>query len=107
MTNGLANELWEETPDAVIALSAERKVLYSNPAAEVLFAYGREGVSGRTLTELIVPPDQEPAEARLMDDALEHGLAIDETVRRRKDGSLLYVSVSTRAVRDAAGTLRY
>jgi PAS domain S-box-containing protein len=46
-------------------------------------------------------------ELRMQADASRLGLLAYESVRRRKDGSLLHVSVSTRAVCGADGTLEY
>lgn len=50
-----------------------------------------------------MPPDAVAASDALRRAAIEDGPAVCETLRHRKDGSLLYVNVSTRAVRDAEG----
>src|SRR5690242_19080648 len=38
---------------------------------------------------------------------MEKEIATYESVRKRKDGTLLYINISTRAVRDAAGKVEY
>jgi PAS domain-containing protein len=62
---------------------------------------------GGALIELIVPPDRVEEEERFQTEAVEQGLAVREALRRRKDGSLVHVSVSTKAVRNAAGNVEY
>jgi PAS domain S-box-containing protein len=102
-----SHQFWDETPDAIIAVSPDGKVLDWNRAAQDIFGHSREEVIGRTLLELIVPAERAHEEQALLGDAAENELAVYESVRRRKDGSLVYVSVSTKAVRDAAGRLEY
>ena len=94
-------------PDAVIALDPAGVVLYWNTAAEVIFGYGESEAIGLALSELIVGPGEREAFTEVLREAEAHGLCIDESVRRRKDGALLNVSGSTKAVRDADGTLEY
>ncbi len=97
----------DESPDAMIAIGPDGATLHWNRAAEVTFGYTREEAIQRPLNELIVPPGHEEDERRIQADALARGLAVAETVRRRKDGSLVHVSVSTKAVRDERGELQY
>ena len=49
--------LLAETPDALIALAPDGRVLYWNPGAEATFGYTSEEAVGHSLYELIVPPD--------------------------------------------------
>ena len=91
------------TPDAMIAATLEGTVLYWNPAAQDIFGYTSDEALGRTLNELVVPPDRIQEERRIIDEALAADLATYESIRRRKDGSLIYVDVSSRAIRNAEG----
>lgn len=78
-----------------------------NPAAEAIFGYAPAEAQGRRLIDLIVPDDRVHEEDEIRAEAL-HGLTtVHESVRRRKDGSLVHVNVSTKAVRDEAGRLQY
>src|SRR4051794_30095060 len=95
--------LVEETPDAIIATSPEGAVLYWNAGAEQTFGYSREEATGHPLTDLIIPSDRLAEDAKLTAEALAGGVATFETLRCRKNGSLVHVNVSTRAVRDADG----
>ena len=87
-----------ETPDAMVAFSPEGAVLDWNRAAEAMFGFTRDEAVGQSL-DLIVPPDKAAEERQLQHDALDHEIAAYESVRRRKDGSLVHVAVSTKAIR--------
>jgi len=107
MSIEFATELQTETPDAIIAISPGGEVLHWNRAAETIFGFTSQEAMGRSLRDLIVPAERREEEARIQNEAIEHGLAVYESVRRRKDGSLVHVSVSTKAIRDAGGNLKY
>src|SRR6266700_6679566 len=107
MKNELFKQLLEETPDAIIAASVEGMVVFWNKGAESIFGYTSAEAEGRLLTELVVPADRESEERRILTEALASEVVIHETIRRKKDSSLIYVDVSTRAVRDAAGNVEY
>src|SRR5688572_20189901 len=99
MDTELIRQLWEENPDAVLGIAPDGKVLHWNRAAETIFGYTRTEAMGRPLTDLIIPPDRFEEEQRILQDTLTLDLAVYESVRRRKDGSLVHVSVSSKAVR--------
>ncbi|MBT9514268.1 MAG: PAS domain S-box protein [Acidovorax sp.] len=98
---------WEQNPDALLVLSPDGLVLEWNPAAELIFGYTQAEVQGRALLDLIVPKDRAPEEDVIRAEALRLGASVQEAVRRRKDGSLVHVNVSTKAVRGADGQLLY
>jgi protein-histidine pros-kinase len=107
MDADFTNQLWEENPDAILAVSPDGKILYWNRAAEIIFGYTRDEATGRPLADLVVPPDRKEEESRIQQETLVRGLCVYESVRRRKDGALVHVSVSTKAIRDAAGKPQY
>jgi PAS domain S-box-containing protein len=100
-----AQALWEETPDAIIAIAPDGKVLYWNRAAEIIFGYTSAEALGHSMTDLIVPANRAGEERRIKAEALAGGTGVYESVRRRKDGSLVHVSVSSKAVRKADGSM--
>jgi protein-histidine pros-kinase len=99
--------LLDESPDAVIATSREGEVLYWSKGAEILFGYTGTEAVGRAVNDLIVPPDRAEEERKILREALETGFSAYESVRRRKDGSPVYVDISSRAVRDAQGKVEF
>jgi len=107
MASDFSVAYWEQNPDALLVLSPDGVVLNWNPAAEAIFGYAPAEAQGRRLIDLIVPDDRVREEDEIRAEAL-HGLTtVHESVRRRKDGSLVHVNVSTKAVRDEAGRLQY
>jgi PAS domain S-box-containing protein len=96
--------LVEETPDALIASSADGTVLYWNRGAETTFGYSSEEAVGRSFDELIVPPGQLDEALAIRGEALRTGIATTyESYRQKKDGSLIYINISTRVIRDDQG----
>jgi len=107
MATAFTAEFWEHSPDALVAYAPDGTVLQWNPAAEAIFGYSYAEARGHALHQLIVPPD-EAEQARISQaSVLRDGVAVHESVRRRKDGTLVHVNVSTRAVQRADGQLDY
>jgi PAS domain S-box-containing protein len=99
--------LLDEHPDAIIATTLEGRVLYWSRGAESAFGYASREAIGRTIEELVAPPDQ-VGEMRVSHELeLAEGYTVGESVRRRKDGSLVYVQVSSKVVRDDAGNVAF
>src|SRR6202042_2251237 len=92
-----------ETPDALFVLSPDNRVVYWNSGAEHTFGYTSEEALGRTVSELVVPPEGIEADHAFQQEALKNNVANCETLRRKKDGSLIYVNISVRTVRNARG----
>ncbi|CAN7396198.1 PAS domain S-box protein [Acidovorax sp. LjRoot74] len=107
MGSKLSVAYWEQNPDALLVLSPEGLVLEWNPAAESIFGYRQADVQGRSLLDLIVPKDRAHEEDLMRAEAVRLGSSVRETVRRRQDGTLVHINVSTKAVLDASGQLLY
>src|SRR5258708_31721877 len=102
-----AEILVEASPDALLAMSPEGKILFWNRGAEAIFGYTREEAVDRSIFDLIIPPDRfHEAQASLLE-AMETGSALYESVRWRKDRSRIYVAVSERVLKDAAGNVEF
>ena len=91
----------------MIATSGDGEVLYWSNGAEVLFGYTSAEAVGRAVNDLIVPPDHAEEERKILREALETGFSAYESVRRKKDGSPVYVDISSRAARDAQGKVEF
>jgi protein-histidine pros-kinase len=90
--------LVDESPDALIALSLEGRILSWNRGAEAMFGYARAEALGQPIDELLAPPEQRREGQLALGDAVERGSAVLETVRRRRDGALIFVDVAMRRV---------
>ena len=95
--------LLEKSPDALIACTPEGKVLYWNPGAESVFGYASDEAVNRLLSDLIVPPDGIEEERQIFRETLLTDLVTYESLRRRKDGALIYIDASCKAIRDETG----
>ncbi len=102
-----AEALVNESPDALIALKPDGTVLFWNRGAASIFGYAQDEAVGRSLEQLIVPPERRVEARQALADVLANGTAIFETVRRRKDGTLIDVDVTKRLVKDAQGAIRF
>ncbi len=91
--------------DAIISKDLNGIVSSWNRAAELLFGYPAAEMIGRSIKTLI--PEDRLHEEDMILGAISRGEQIEnyETVRRRKDGSLVEISVSVSPVRDGAGTI--
>jgi PAS domain S-box-containing protein len=87
-------QIFHTSPDALSVADCTRRVLWANHAFASLFGYTAADVLGQPLEDLLVPPDR-LAESKWMTEALARGERITlETKRRKRDGTLLDVSVS-------------
>jgi PAS domain S-box-containing protein len=99
--------LLHETPDAAVITKPDGEVVYWNKSAETIFGYTSEEAVGRPLDAIVVPLDQLAEEHKFLQETIQTGLAVFETIRRRKDGSLVYVDVSSKAIRNSQGEVEF
>ena len=94
----------EGAPVAIVEVGLDNAVQLWNPGAERIFGWTPEEVLGKPVP--MVPSDREP-EFRLLLGQIRDGHAFTgyETVRMRRDGSLVDVEVSAAPIRDATGTV--
>jgi len=95
----------ESSDDAIISKTLEGVISTWNQAAERMFGYAAEEVIGKAIT-LLIPPDHIDEEPAILQ-KLRRGERIDhyETVRKRKDGVLLHVSLTVSPVKDENGSI--
>jgi PAS domain S-box-containing protein len=97
--------LIESAADAIVTITLEGVVLSWNPAAEHLLGHRAEEMVGQS-ERRVIPEDRRGEESAILDD-LRNGerVAAFETVRRRKDGSTVDVSLTISPICDRAGVL--
>jgi PAS domain S-box-containing protein len=95
----------DSSEDAIIGKSIEGVVTSWNKGAERLFGYTAAEAVGHAV-DLLYPSGHEGEEARILD-RLRRGERVEpfESVRRRKDGEVIHVSVTISPIRDARGVL--
>jgi PAS domain S-box-containing protein len=100
---GLLAAVVDSSDDAIISKDLNGIVTSWNKGAERMFGYLAEEAIGQHIT-LIIPTDRREEETEILA-RLRRGERIDhfETVRKRKDGALVDISVTISPVKDAAG----
>jgi PAS domain S-box-containing protein len=100
----LLSAIVNSSDDAIISKNLDGGIITSwNKSAERLFGYTPEEAIGQPIT-ILIPPDRLEEEPEIIA-RLKRGERVDhlETIRRRKDGTLLDVSLTISPIRDANG----
>jgi PAS domain S-box-containing protein len=85
--------LFMDNPEAAVYLDPHFHILDVNPRFSELFGYSLDEVEGKHINSAIVPKDK-MEEAEMLDKKAEERYFSHDTVRKRKDGSLVPVSIS-------------
>src|SRR5688572_3638076 len=95
----------EGSDDAIVSKSLEGVISTWNKGAERIFGYAAAEVIGRPIN-ILIPSDRQEEEPQILA-RIRSGERVEhfETVRMRKDGRLIDVSVTISPVRDATGTI--
>src|SRR5262245_41160344 len=104
-TMGQLVAIVESSDDAIVSKDLNGVIMSWNKGAEKLFGYSAEEVIGKSIM-IVIPPDREDEEKRVLE-SIRRGEKIDhyETVRRRKDGAPVEISLTVSPLRDKAGAV--
>jgi PAS domain S-box-containing protein len=93
----------ENSDDAIISKDLNGIIASWNRGAERIFGYSREEVIGRPVS-ILIPADHANEEPKILD-LIRRGERVEhyETVRQRKDGSLVDISLTVSPIKDADG----
>ena len=97
----------ENSDDAIVSKDLEGRILSWNDAATRMYGYTAEEATGQPI-EIVIPQDAERRQEELgIRERIGRGERFlhYETIRRRKDGTPLEVSLSISPVRDASGRI--
>ncbi len=102
-TTSLLAAIVNSSDDAIVSKNLDGVITSWNRGAEILFGYAAEEAIGQHI-KLIVPRDRQDEEVTILK-RLRRGERIEhfETVRVRKDGTTLDISLTISPVRDAKG----
>jgi len=97
--------LVQSSHDAIIGVTLQGVITSWNPGAERMFGYTVAETVGRPVT-LLIPPDRHNEEPAILA-KISRGEHTDhyETVRCRKDGTLLHISLSVSPVKSREGRI--
>jgi PAS domain S-box-containing protein len=95
----------EFSDDAIISKDLDGVITSWNRGAQRLFGYTAEDVIGKPVT-ILIPPDRQDEEPAILD-RMRHGELVDhyETIRRRRDGSLVDISLTVSPIKNAEGMI--
>jgi PAS domain S-box-containing protein len=95
----------ESSDDAIASKDLNGIITSWNKAAERIFGYLAEEVIGQSI-KILIPPDLHKEEDTILE-RIRRGQRIDhyETIRRRKDGGLIEISLTVSPLRNDAGRI--
>jgi PAS domain S-box-containing protein len=95
----------ESTDDAILSKNLEGIITSWNAAAECMYGYRAEEIVGQPVT-LLFAPDRQDEFTQIMA-RIRRGERVDhyETIRMRKDGTFLTVSVTVSPIKDSTGNI--
>lgn len=103
LTDALLAAIIESSDDAIVSKTLDGMVTSWNRAAERLFGYAAREMLGRHVSVLAAPGRE--GEMAMILERIRRGERVDhhETLRRRKDGALVEISLTVSPIRDRAG----
>lgn len=95
----------ESSDDAIVAKDLNGVITSWNRAAARMFGYSADEAVGRSI-RIIIPDDRQGEEDTILG-RIRQGEAVDhfETIRRRKDGTTLPISLTISPIRDERGVV--
>ena len=95
----------QSSDDAIVSKTLDGMVASWNPAATRMFGYEASEMIGRSITT-IIPADRLHEEYEVLS-RIRAGERVDhfETVRRRKDGTPIHISLTVSPIKDATGRI--
>src|ERR1044072_2541022 len=96
---------FESSDDAIVSKDLDGIITSWNRGAEHLFGYTAAEAVGQSIT-MLIPPDR-LAEEDMVLGHIRRGERIEnfDTIRRRKDGTLVPISLTVSPIRDPSGTI--
>ena len=93
MQNIYFQKLLESLPEAIVIVNNEDKIISINSGFTKLFHYSLKEISGEKINNVIVPKDLSKEAILYSKKALNKEVIKTETIRKKKDGTLVDVSI--------------
>nr|WP_249156073.1 PAS domain S-box protein [Bradyrhizobium japonicum] len=95
----------ESSDDAIVSKNLDGVIQSWNDGAERLFGYRKEETIGQSIT-MLIPTDRQDEKPRILA-KIRAGERVQhyETVRKRKDGSLIDISLTISPIQDSSGRI--
>jgi PAS domain S-box-containing protein len=100
-----AQAIIESSDDAILSKDTDAVITSWNPGAQRLYGYSPDEAIGQPVA-MLIPPHRANEEHRILDQILE-GKRVEhyETERMRKDGTIVFVSLTVSPIRDEYGEI--
>ena len=95
----------DSSDDAIIGKTLDGQITSWNPAAEEIYGYSAAEAVGNHISMLLAPGQEDELSWLLASVARGEQVGRFETTRRRKDGRLIEVSLTTSPIRDREGRI--
>ncbi len=101
----LLSAIVDSSDDAIISKTLNGIITSWNKSAERIFGYAAEEAVGQPIT-MLIPPDRLQEEPEIIS-RLKRGERVDqfETIRKRKDGTLIDISLTISPILDGSGKI--
>lgn len=93
LEQALFRKLFESAPEGIVLLDNRDCIVRVNPGFLDMFGYRKDEVVGRPINSLIVDAGLYEEASDLTRRVIDHQSIREDTVRYRKDGTMLYVSI--------------
>lgn len=107
MTTDFNALVLDQAPGAIVITTPERIVVHWNKGAEAIFGYSGEEAAGTSLDALTALPSSREQSAGVLQELIRNGSCDYECLRRKKDGSLVYVDVASKAIFTPHGQIEF
>jgi len=97
-TRKMFTSLFNSNPEAVLYHDKEGRILNINPRFTELFGYTPEEMVGKKIDEGMIYPANKIKEGKILTQKAFNGFSDYETIRKKKDGTLVPVIISTAPV---------
>jgi two-component system, cell cycle sensor histidine kinase and response regulator CckA len=96
----------ESSYDAIVGADLLGNITSWNKSAERIYGYSAEEAVGRPLSAILIPSGMENEESAILN-RLRAGESVEhyETVRKRKDGALIEISLTVSPIKDGNGEI--
>jgi PAS domain S-box-containing protein len=103
--SNLLSSIVESSEDAIVSKNLNGRILSWNRGAERVFGYRADEAIGQSI-EMLIPPDRLQEEPQIIE-RMKRGERVEhfETVRVRKDGRRIHVSLTISPLRDSEGRI--
>ena len=104
ISGAFLSSIVESSDDAIIGKDLTGKVVSWNAGAQRMFGYDAGEIVGASI-EILLAPDRPDEEQRILENVKRGETHVYETVRMRKDGRPVNVSLAVSPIRDAHGNV--